>query len=125
MTSRPRVPGLARVAAAAVLGMATLGVGAPAPALSTSTAAPTTAVELLHQAPTLTLGAPVLHLDLQAPTSTTQFVFELARPVTSPAEFQDVVAGGRLPPLVDSPAINTVSTPSAASVSSGSPRARS
>ena len=93
------------MAAAAVLGMATLGVGAPAPALSTSTAAPTPAVELLHQAPTLTLGAPVLHLDLQAPTSTTQFVFELARPVTSPAEFQDVVAGGRLPPLVDSPAI--------------------
>ena len=35
---------------------------------------------------------------------------------TSRPEFQDVVAGGRLPPLVDSPAINTVSTPSAVKV---------
>lgn len=67
-------------------------------------------IELVRQAPVLALGAPVFHLDLrlvhaeQIPTRA-RFEFELARPVTSLVEFDDVVHGGRLPPSIDSPVV--------------------
>ena len=57
---------------------------------------PTPTVTLVRQAPTLLLGAPLLHLDLQVTPgarlgANARVTFELARPVTSLVEFDDIV----------------------------------